>query len=159
VLKRSKPSLHKQRGVSLLETVGVVAIAGSMSVVALPKLTDLPAEARVSVVKSMAGAVHSASVLAHMKCAVQHGCNLESGQATVLAAGDAVLLTRGYPTGGESSGIENALEYTGFTALRSQGRTVFVKDGAPHAPSCAVIYEEPLADGSRPTIETVTAGC
>jgi MSHA pilin protein MshA len=160
VLKRRRHfSLRRQGGVSLIESLGVVVVAGSLSAVALPKLADLPTEARMAVVHSMAGAVHSASALVHMKCAVQSGCDMVSGSASVLAAGDAVSLIRGYPKGGDASGIENALEYGGFTALRSPGRTVFVKDGAPHAPSCAVIYDEPLADGRRPTIEAVTAGC
>jgi MSHA pilin protein MshA len=149
----------RQRGVSLLETVLAVTIAGGVSATVLPQVAHLPGQARVAVVQSLEGAVRSATALVHMKCAVQQGCPLESGQASVAVAGDTVSLVRGYPVAGTPDGIESAIEFTGFTAQHSPGRTVFSKDGAPQPASCAVVYTEPQADGQAPQTHTLTSGC
>jgi hypothetical protein len=149
----------KQRGFSMLESVGAVVIAGSVSAVALPKFVEMPTHARVAVVKSMEGAIHSASALIHMKCAVEAGCDLFAGEGAVMASGYEVELRRGYPRAGDPQGIENALQYTGFTASHSAGQTVFMKDGARDEQACAVIYREPPGDGLEPVIQTVTSGC
>jgi hypothetical protein len=148
-----------QRGVSLLETVSVVTIASSLSAVAIPKLTHLPGEARVSVVRIMEGALHSASALMHMQCAVDASCHLQTGTATLWAEGDQVRMARGYPRGGHPQGIANALQFTGFTAKHSGRSTVFTKDGADDSARCAVVYEAPGADGQAPTITALTSGC
>lgn len=150
---------RKQRGVSLLETVSVVTIASSLSAVAIPKLTHLPGEARVSVVKSMEGAVHTASTLMHMQCAVDASCHLQTGSATLWAEGDQVRMHRGYPRGGHPQGIANALTFTGFTAKHTGTRTVFAKDGAENTARCAVVYDAPTTDGQAPTITALTSGC
>ena len=150
---------RSQRGISLLETVSVVTIASSLSAMAIPKLTYLPGEARVSVVKSMEGAVHTASTLMHMQCAVDASCHLQTGSATLWVEGDTVQIARGYPRGGHPEGIASALTYTGFTASHTGRRTVFTKDGADNAARCAVVYDAPGADGQAPTITALTSGC
>ncbi len=148
-----------QRGVSLLETVSVVTIASSLSAVAIPKLTYLPGEARVSVVKSMEGALHSASTLMHMQCAVDANCHLQTGNASLMVEGDLVRMARGYPSGGHPQGIVNALQFTGFTAKHAGRSTLFTKDGADDSARCAVVYDAPVADGQAPTITALTSGC
>lgn len=148
-----------QRGVSLLETVSVVTIASSLSAMAIPKLSHLPGEARVSVVKSLEGAVHSASALMHMQCAVDASCHLQTGTATLLAEGDVVRMARGYPRGGHPEGIANALTFTGFTLQHAGRQTVFAKQGAEDANRCAVVYTAPGTDGQAPTITALTSGC
>ncbi len=148
-----------QRGASLPELMAMVMVAGGVSAAALPRLNELPREARVAVVKTMEGAVRSATSLTHMKCAVQAGCDLRAGQASVEADGDEVLLQRGYPRGGDARGIENAIEFTGFKTAHGAGTTEFRQMGAPDDARGAVRYEEPQVDGQRPTISALTAGC
>jgi len=157
--KPKKPSRAVHRGFSMLEMVGVIAIAGSVSATALPHLIDLPGEARVSVVKGLHGAVRTASSLTHMACAVRDDCSLNAGTSTVVASGSQVILLRGYPQGGDPAGIENALDFDGFTPVRLEHKTIFQKDGAPAAETCAVTYASPQADGDAPTITLDTAGC
>jgi MSHA pilin protein MshA len=148
-----------QRGTSLPELAAAVLVAGSVSAAALPKLTELPREARMAVVMTMEGAVRSASSLLHMKCAVTAGCDLQSGSHTVMAEGDPVQLRRGYPMGGHAGGIANALEFTGFEAVHRGESTKFVKTGSPEPDACAVVYEAPWRDGLRPAIKALTSGC
>lgn len=157
--RATRPTRRQQNGFSLLETVVVVSIAGSLTAVAAPKLTKLPTEARVAVVHSMAGAVQTASTMMHMQCAVKTPCDLDEGLFSLDVSGSVVQLTRGYPKGGDSLGIANALQFSGFTPKHTPGRTVFTKDGAQNSTQCAVYYDEPVANGHAPTITALTSGC
>ncbi|MDO9238164.1 MAG: hypothetical protein Q7U28_19290 [Aquabacterium sp.] len=156
---RLRSARQIQSGFSLLETVGVVAIASTLTASALPHFAQLPTEARVAVVKTMESAVFTASRMAHMACAVRSTCSMSSGSSAVVASGSEIHLYRGYPQGGDVAGIENALDYSGFTAVRLDGRTVFQKNGAPDAAACAVSYAQPSDDGASPVIEALTTGC
>lgn len=151
--------LRAGRGLTLLDTLVTMSVVGSVSAVALPRLNELPREARVAVVAHMAGAVRSASHLVHMKCAVQALCELNSGEGSVLVSGDDVHLLHGYPAAGEAQGIEQALDYVGFSAQRTDGQTWFGKDGAPDPRTCGVRYEAPAGPGQSPRVAVITSGC
>ena len=155
-----RPGLKRQRGAaSLLELVTAVTVAGSLTAVAAPRLTGLPTEARVAVIQSLEGTLHSAAALMHMKCAVKAPCDLQSGRFTLDVSGDVVHMLRGYPDAGHDLGIANAVLVTGFSVRHEAGRTVFTKDGAPRPDACAVVYGSPAFDGDQPAIERLTAGC
>ena len=147
------------RGVSLLDTLCVVTIAGSMSAVALPKVSNLPQQARAAAVQTLAGAVTSASQLVHMKCAVQADCPLHAHEAVLPLVAEGIVLFRGYPRAGVSSGIAASVEQTGFSVTHREGLTLFSKDGAPQPEACAVAYAEPLREGSGPVVRVFTEGC
>jgi MSHA pilin protein MshA len=155
---RKRPARH-QRGMTLLDTVVTITMIGSVSAVALPKLNELPREARIAVVEHLAGAVRSASALAHMKCVVQSECAMQTGTAMVEMGGDAVRLTHGYPAAGEPDGVALALEFSGFGTQHSPGQTLLTKDGAPDPQRCAVAYAEPQAPGRGPQLDVITSGC
>jgi MSHA pilin protein MshA len=157
-LKNFKPQ-SRARGMTLLDTLVTVSVVGSVSAVALPKLNDLPSEARIAVVAHMGGAVRSASHLVHMKCAVQATCGLHSGTGSVEAASSAVALLHGYPLAGSPEGIANAVEYVGFTAQHAPDQTWFGKDGAPEPAACGVRYAAPESPGQPPRVAVVTSGC
>ena len=145
-------------GYSMLEMVAATALAGGLSAAAMPKLMGWTQEARMAVVRSMEGAVHSASALVHMKCAVSAGC-MKAGQASLLVAGGLVDLAGGYPVGGHEGGIANALEYKGFDAVHVAGMTtVFRQKGAPDPARCAVVYQS-AADGGPQRIRSELSGC
>jgi type II secretory pathway pseudopilin PulG len=148
-----------QRGVSLLDTLCVVTIAGSVSAVALPKVSHLPQQARSAAVHAMAGAVTSASQLMHMKCAVQAACSLHAGDAVLVLPDGDIGLTRGYPRGGSDDGIVASVSQTGFSVAHGDGLTVFAKEGAPQPQACAVSYAEPPRDGAAPVVRVFTEGC
>lgn len=147
------------RGMTLLDTLVTVSVVGTASAVALPKLNDVPREARLAVVAQMAGAVRSAGHLVHMKCAVQANCDLQGGEGSVMVSGDEVRLLGGYPAAGTPEGIANAMDYTGFSAEHGAGKTWFGKDGAPDPQRCGVSYEAPEAPGQAPQVTEITSGC
>lgn len=147
-------------GHTLLETVTVTTILGGLSAVAVPRYIDWTTQARVAVVRSMEGAVHSASTLVHMGCMVRAGCTPHEGVASLnVGGGDVVHLYRGYPAAGDAVGIANALEYKGFDAVHVADATMFRQQGAPHPERCAVIYVAPQADGIAPHISSDVSGC
>lgn len=158
-MRRIPSSQAAQRGTSLLEMVCAITIMGSVSATALPAFVDLPGEARKSVIAGLDGAVESASVLMHVKCATQPDCQLSAGRSVLNLPSGRVLMERGYPQGGDPSGIENALQLSGFTAVHVADRTVFQKDGAPQAANCSVSYTSPQTDGGLPIITVETSGC
>lgn len=153
------PRRRKQRGMSLLETVSVITIMGSVSAMAVPRISDLPGDARKAVVMGLEGAVHSASTLVHMKCATQATCDLYAGASQLNLPAGTVAISRGYPHGGSPQGIESTLQLSGFGVAHTGGITTFHKTGAPDAAHCAVSYESPAADGAMPRITTLTSGC
>lgn len=145
-------------GYSMLEMVAATALAGSLSAAAMPRLMGWTQEARVAVVRSMEGAVHSASNLVHMKCAVSLGC-MRAGQASLPVEGGLVDLAAGYPAGGHEGGIANALAYKGFDTVHVAGvATVFRQQGAPDPSRCAVTYRS-ATDGGPPRISSELSGC
>ncbi|MBI2731901.1 MAG: type II secretion system protein [Aquabacterium sp.] len=158
-MRRIPASQIAQRGTSLLEMICAITIMGSVSATALPAFVDLPAEARKSVLAGLDGAVQSASVLMHVKCATQADCQLSAGRSVLNLPSGSVHMERGYPQGGNPAGIESALQLSGFTAVHVADRTIFQKDGAPQAANCAVSYTSPQTDGGLPIISVDTSGC
>lgn len=144
---------------SLLEMVCTVSIMGGLSATALPHFADLPGDARKSVVMNMQGAVTSASTLMHMKCATQSDCGLQSGGSLVAISDTTVAMSRGYPQGGDPAGIQNALQFSGFTPVHIGEKTVFQKKDAPDAAACSVSYASPQVDGGLPLITAEVSGC
>lgn len=149
----------RERGMSLLETLCTITIMGSLSASALPRLVDLPADARKSVLMGLEGALRSTSALTHAKCAAQSGCDLYASASQVVLAEGAVHMVRGYPQGGDAAGIESALQLSGFTLVHAADTTVFRKTGAPNEAACSVSYASPPAEGAAPSITMQTAGC
>lgn len=148
-----------QGGYSLLETICVTAILGGVSATALPKFANMPSEARAAVVQSMEGTVRTSSGLVHMACVVKPAC-MQDGEAMLTVDGGAtVAVSKGYPVSGAVAGIENAIEFTGFTAVRQNGATVFQKTGARDPATCAVSYAQPQVAGTLPMIASQTTGC
>ncbi len=155
----SSPSQRRQSGFTLLELICSIVIIGVLSATALPTVVGLASEARVAVVKNMEGAIRSASALMHMKCIVDQACASTVSEFMLKTEGEVVRLAKGYPSPGSPDGIALALEFSGFTPMHSQGRTVFAKDGATDAMACAVVYEGAGADGQAPSINALTSGC
>jgi prepilin-type N-terminal cleavage/methylation domain-containing protein len=59
--------LRKQQGFTLVELVTVLVILGILAAIALPKFTDMSREARIAVVQSAAGTLHSTALVLHAK--------------------------------------------------------------------------------------------
>lgn len=150
---------RRARGYTLTEMVAVTTIVGGLGAVAVPRFVSWTTEARVAVIQSMEGAVHTASTLVHMACIVSPRCDEKGAAASLTVAGSDVSLRHGYPEGGSPVGIANALDYKGFDTVQLADATQFRQPGARDPGRCAVTYRSPGPDGRAPSISSDVSGC
>jgi MSHA pilin protein MshA len=165
VPQRIQRTVHAQtraRGFTMIELVVVIVILGIIGGMLVPQFLNLGQDARVSAVKSMAGALNAASAQLRAKCGLTPGCPMSSGMYSLPYNGQTFAMWNGYVDAGDSYAnveIEAAITYSGFTLAKTPTMHTFTKDGAPTPAHCAVTYTEALTAGSAATVTIVTSGC
>ncbi len=102
-----------QGGFTLIELVMVIVILGILSAFALPRFADVSTDARKATINGLAGAIKSASAIAH-SAQIAAGGTLG---ATVTMDGQTVTMVNSYPTAnaagiGVAAAIDSCLLYT-----------------------------------------------
>ncbi|WP_312246575.1 prepilin-type N-terminal cleavage/methylation domain-containing protein [Stutzerimonas nitrititolerans] len=156
----------QQSGFTMIELIMVIVILGILAAFALPKFANFGTDARVAAMQGLAGAVKSASAIAHSQALVK---GLDSS-GNITLEGQEIVMAGTYPAASTAGiGAAAQLEANGadYTAT-SAGNVLTVASKANTA--CLFTYttnftaasgSDPEVD-SAPTINTaalITANC
>lgn len=146
---------NRHSGFTLIELVIVIVILGILAAAALPRFSDLAGDARTSTVNGIAGALRSASAIAH---ATQLAKSYSQGQG-VTVEGISINMSNGYPNAITSTAsIASMLtDITGFNVSANTSSLMFIVSG--RTGTCAAEYNNAPNSSTAATVSVTTTGC
>lgn len=144
---------RQQSGFTLIELIMVIVVLGILAAFALPRFANLSTEARVSAIQGAAGAIRSASAIAHSASLAGQGT-----ATSLTLEGQPITMLNGYP---DSAGILLAAQISSgdFVTVGTKGApaTVSAKSVAD-ATKCRVSYTEATTT-TAPVITVDVSDC
>lgn len=138
-----------QGGFTLIELVVVIVILGILAATAIPRFTDLSADARVAKMQAAAGAVRAGSAMYHAQWLVSGS---PADGTTVNMEGVGVRGVAGYPAGTADGIVVAAGGLVDYVAVPAGGVVTITPD-AGHA-ACVLTYTQAVAAVAPATAAT-----
>lgn len=154
------PQRAAQAGFTLIELIVVIVILGILAATALPKFSDLSGDARAASLNAAAGALRSASAMAHGQALVN---GATTGNTTVTLEGNVINMVNGYPAGDASLQLAAGIAATDYSIIlgpagasgekpaAAAGEVVFQPLSGAKA-TCYVRYAQSAAANTAPVI-------